>query len=120
MPPAKRTTRVRSHTRSDGTKVKSHNREAALAQAKAAWAGAGVSGLTTLALVVEMGFTIISTTALIITALLGWLAVYATQRTAKNKRKIRATRATARRNTGRRTTTRSRSTSRGKTTKKRR
>ena len=101
MPPAKRTTRVRRHTRSNGTKVRSHNREAALAQAKAAWIGTGVSGLTTLALVVEMGFTIISTTALIITALLGWLAVYASQRTTKNKRKLRANTAARRRNTSR-------------------
>lgn len=119
MPPAKRTTRVRSHTRKDGTKVKSHNREAAVAQAKAAWAGAGVSGLTTLALVLEMGFTIISTAALIITALLGWAAVYASQRAAKNKRKMRAAKAARRRNTARRPAARKRP-AKGRTSAKRR
>ncbi|MFE9099809.1 hypothetical protein [Actinomadura geliboluensis] len=120
MPPAKRSTRVRSHTRKDGTKVKSHNREAALAQAKAAWIGTGVSGLTTLALVVEMGLTIISTTALIITALVGWLAVHASQKATKNKRKLRANTAARRRKTSSRSGTRSRAGSRAKTTRKRR
>ncbi|TDD27355.1 hypothetical protein E1287_34630 [Actinomadura sp. KC06] len=120
MPPAKRTTRVRSHTRSDGTKVKSHNREAAVAQAKAAWAGAGISGLTTLALVFEMGFTIITAVALIITALVGWLAVRASEKATKNKRKLRSTTAARRRNTGRRPAARKRTSRRGSTARKRR
>lgn len=113
MPPAKRTSHVRGHTRKDGTKVKSHNREAALAQAKAAWIGTGVSGLTTLALVLEMGLTIISTIALIITALVGWAAVHATQKATKNKRKMRASVKARKRpaSRGRTSTSRSRSSS---------
>lgn len=112
MPPEKRTTRVRSHTRRDGTKVHSHNREAAMAQAKAAWVGTGISGLTTIALVLEMGLTIISTIALVLTALLGLLAVHASQKATKNKRKLRASTAARRKNTGRRSTGRARTASR--------
>ncbi|MFD0854163.1 hypothetical protein ACFQ07_18140, partial [Actinomadura adrarensis] len=102
MPPAKRSAHVRSHTRKDGTKVKSHNRDAAVAQAKAAWVSTGVSGLTTVALVLEMGLTILSTTALVVTALLGWLGVWASQKATKNKRKMRAATDARRKNTRRR------------------
>ncbi|MFV2172385.1 hypothetical protein ACFHW2_11615 [Actinomadura sp. LOL_016] len=111
MPPAKRTTNVRSHTRRDGTRVRSHNRENAWRQAGAAWAGVGVSTVTTLALVFEMGLTIVSTFALVITALVGLAAVAATQKATKNKRKMRAA-TQARKKGGKRSSSRSRNSSR--------
>jgi hypothetical protein len=92
-PPPKappRTTRVGSYSRRDGTKVKSHNRELAWKQARAAWAGAGVSGITTMALIAEFGLSLVSTIFLILTALLTWLAVWAGQKANGNKRKMRA------------------------------
>lgn len=104
MPPARkstppRTTTVRAHTRWDGTKVKSHNRQLAWQQARAAAVGAGISGVTSLALVVEFGFTLLSTIAIVLTALLGLLAVVASEKATANKRKMRA-KAKARRASG--------------------
>lgn len=91
MPPKKRTGRVRKYTRRDGTDVRSHNRQMAWKQAGAAWAGAGISGITTLALVFEFGMTLISTVMLVLTALLGFAAVTASKHATANKRKLRAT-----------------------------
>lgn len=119
MPPARRTTNVRGHTRRDGTRVHSYNRQDAWRQAGAAWAGAGISGLTTLALVFEMGLTIISTLALVITAILGLLAVVASQKATKNKRKLRST-IKARKRAGRRGGGRGRSSARRGTARRRR
>jgi hypothetical protein len=92
-PPPKsppRKTRVGGYSRRDGTKVKSHNREMAWKQARAAWAGAGVSGLTTMALVAEFGLSLVSTIFILLTALTTWLAVWAGQKANGNKRKMRA------------------------------
>lgn len=89
-PQQKRTTRVRNYARRDGTKVKSHNRELAWKQARAAWAGVGVSGLTTVALIAELGLGIVSAIALILTALITWVAVLASQKANGNSRKMRA------------------------------
>ncbi len=89
-PQQKRTTRVGSYARRDGTKVKSHNRELAWKQARAAWVGAGISGVTTTALIAEFGLNFVSTVFLLLTALTTWLAVWAGQKANGNKRKMRA------------------------------
>ncbi len=92
-PPPKtssKTTRVGGYSRRDGTKVKSHNRELAWKQARAAWAGAGVSGITTMALIAEFGLSLVSTIFLLLTALTTWLAVWAGQKANGNKRKMRS------------------------------
>ncbi|MCW2919144.1 MAG: hypothetical protein JWN52_7212 [Actinomycetia bacterium] len=89
-PQNRRTTRVNSYTKRDGTKVRSHDRSVAWKRAAAAWAGAGISGVTTLGLVFELGMTLISTLALVLTALLGFIAVKASQHAAKNRMQMRA------------------------------
>lgn len=100
MPPAKRTTtskkaRVRAHTRTTQTgrtvHVRSHSRTVtAWRQAGIAWAGTAASGATTLALVVELGFTLLSAVLMLATALVGSLAVAATARASKPRRRMRA------------------------------
>lgn len=85
-----RTTRVGSYARRDGTKVKAHNRELAWKQARAAWVGVGISGITTMALIAELGLGLVSAVALILTALITWMAVMASQKANGNKRKLRA------------------------------
>lgn len=89
-PPPKRTARVHSYSRRDGTKVKSHNRELAWRQARAAWTGAAISGVTTTALVFEFGFNAITAVLLVLTALFSWAGVWASQKHNGNKRKMRA------------------------------
>ncbi len=88
-PPPQRATKVRAHYRA-GTRVKSHNRKLAWMDARAAWGGAAVSGVTTLGLLAQMGVTLLSTVALIITALLGLLAVLASEQSTKNHKRIKA------------------------------
>lgn len=104
MPPAKpkkapsktnRTTRVRQHSRTTQTgkrvHVKSHNRTiTAWQQAGIAWAGTAATGATTLAMVVEFGFALISTIVLLLTLLLGVLATAATAKASAPRRKMRA------------------------------
>ena len=101
MPPTKRTqqttgkTRVRQHTRTTQTgrtvKVRSHDRTiTAWKQAGIAWAGTAASGATTLALVFELGFTLISGIVMLLTALIGSLAVMATAKATQPQRKMRA------------------------------
>lgn len=90
----RRTTSVRGHRRTTAsgrtTKVRSHSRSAAWRQAGAAWAGAGVSGVTTLAVVLQFGFTLISTIFLVLTVLLGMLGAKATARATRPQRRMRA------------------------------
>lgn len=91
MPPSgQRRTRVRSHTRRDGTRVRSHRRRVSWAPAAAAWSGAGVASATSLALLVELGFVLVSTLALVLTAALGTIAVRASKRASANRRKMRS------------------------------
>lgn len=98
MPPAKRATgkaRVRAHTRTSQTgrtyRVRSHSRTVtAWQQAGMAWAGTAATGATTLALVVELGLTLISAVLILVTALVGSLAVAATAKASKPRRRIRA------------------------------
>lgn len=88
--PPPRATRVNSYTRRDGTSVKSHNRQLAWQQARAAWAGAAVSGVTTTALVFEFGFNAITAILLILTALFSYAGVWASRKHNGNKRKMKA------------------------------
>lgn len=98
MPPAKRAqskTRVRAHTRTTQTgrttRVRSHSRTVtAWQQAGIAWAGTAATGATTLALVLELGFTLISAVVMLLTALVGALAIAATAKASKPRRRIRA------------------------------
>jgi hypothetical protein len=103
----KRVVRVHSYTRSDGTRVRAHGRTmAAWKQAGLAWAGTTASGLTAAALVLELGFTLISVVALLLTVLLGILSAKLTAKATRPQRTMRAkaqTRPAARRTT---TTTR--------------
>lgn len=88
--PPKRTTRVRNYTRSDGTKVRSHDRRLAWKKAAAAWSGTAASGALSVALVLELGFTIISALAMLLTAIIGALAVKYSQQMAAPRRRMRA------------------------------
>ncbi|MEO5874595.1 MAG: hypothetical protein ABIS86_00280 [Streptosporangiaceae bacterium] len=89
-PPPKKTTRVRDYTRTDGTKVRSHNRSLAWQQARAAWVGVGITGITTTGLIAEFGLNLVSTIFLVLTALVTWVAVWASQKANGNKAKMRA------------------------------
>jgi hypothetical protein len=121
MPPAKKNVNVHGHTmRTASGKVvrrKGHTRTVdTWKQAGVAWAGAAGSGAITLALVVELGFALISTVCMILTAVLGTLAVILSAKASKPRRRMRAktrrpttrTRAGARNRTTRRTPTRRR------------
>lgn len=86
-------TKVRAHkrvTRTGVVDVSEHERRIALRQARAAWAAAGISGLTTVGLIFQFGFGVVSVIALALTALCTWLAVWLTQKTTANKRKLKA------------------------------
>lgn len=86
--------RVRAHTRADGTRVKAHSRNlSAWKKAGGAWVCTGASLATSVALVAELGFTIVGAVAMILTAVIGALAVGLTTRAAKPKRrKVRRSR----------------------------
>lgn len=84
-------TRVRSYNRLDGTKVRSHNRSAEWRKAGAAWSSTAASGAVSLALVTELGFTLISAVVMLATVLIGALAVTLTQRAAAPHRKPNTT-----------------------------
>lgn len=82
-------TRVGSYTRADGTSVRSHSRENQWRQAAGAWVGAGASGALSLALVADLGFTIISGLAMLLTALIAAGALMATERVTRKQRTMR-------------------------------
>ena len=106
MPPKKPTEkreRVTSYTRRDGTRVRSHTRSAHWARSRAAWAGAGFAGLSAGAILVEFGFTLISTACVVLIALLTGAAVLAGNYAEKNKKTM------SQQQRRRRTTSRSRS-----------
>ncbi|MBC6458446.1 hypothetical protein [Actinomadura sp. HBU206391] len=91
MSTAKRTARVHSYTRRDGTRVRSHNRAMSeWKQAGAAWAATAGSGATTLALVTQLGLALISTLAIVLTLLLATLATHLTEKASKPRRTMRA------------------------------
>lgn len=118
MPPAKhnpaagkRPANVSGYTKDDGTKVRGHTRSVKIARIKATWIGAGASGVVCVGILVEAGFTIASTTGVVLIAAFTWLAVIAggwaeknrTTMNAQTKRR-RAAKPQARRTTTRRTT----------------
>ncbi|MEO3788532.1 hypothetical protein ABGB12_34845 [Actinocorallia sp. B10E7] len=80
--------RVASYTRADGTRVRSHTRQAGIARTKAAWVGLGFSSLTATAIVLEAGVTLLSTLAVLLVALLTTVAVLATTVADKNKKTL--------------------------------
>lgn len=94
MPPRKNTTgkaRVGGYTRHDGTRVRSHQRTVnPWRDAAVAWGGTAASGATTAALVLELGLTLISTLAILLTVIIGAVAVKATNRSTKQRRTLRA------------------------------
>lgn len=90
-----RTTRVRTHTRTSATgkavRVRSHSRTMSeWRKAGVAWLGAAGSGATTLALVVEAGFALVSVAALLLTLVLSLVAGVLTEKASASKRKMRA------------------------------
>lgn len=114
MPPAKRTVHVRSHMR-NGKKVRSYSQQRdAWKKAGIAMGSAGASGTLAVASVLELGFTLISTIAVILTAL---LSMWAAQATAKAAQPRRTTRSKARSRTSSRSGSRSGSRSRTRTRK---
>ncbi|MEV5707266.1 hypothetical protein [Actinoallomurus sp. NPDC052274] len=99
LPPKKKpssgSTRVRSHTRTTQSgrrvKVRSHDRTiTAWRQAGVAWAGTAASGTTALAMVLEFGFTLVSGIFMVLTALIGSLAVLATAKATAPQRRMHA------------------------------
>lgn len=82
----KQTRRVTSYTRRDGTRVRSHTRDAQWARSKKAWTGAGFAGVSAAAILVEFGFTLISTICVVLIALLTGAAVLAGTYAEKNKK----------------------------------
>lgn len=85
-----RTTRVRSHMR-NGRRVRSYSQtRQAWQQAGIAWAGTAASGATTLALVVQLGFALVSAIAVILTVLLGAWTASATAKATAPRRRMRA------------------------------
>lgn len=98
--------RVGSYTRKDGTRVRSHSRQAGWARSKQAWAGLGFSTLTSTAIVLEAGVTLVSTLAIVAVALLTTAAVLAQGYADRNRKTLgkgrtrrtrRTTRTTSRR-----------------------
>ncbi|WP_141581308.1 hypothetical protein [Actinomadura sp. WMMA1423] len=124
MPPRKPTgrtqqkPRVTSYVRKDGTRVRSHTRSAHWARSRAAWAGAGFAGLSATAILVEFGFTLISTVCVVLIAALTGAAVLAgtyaernrktMARQQKRRRRTARTRRTPSSSSGRRTSSSSR------------
>jgi 4-hydroxybenzoate polyprenyltransferase len=81
--------RVRKHRRrlSSGKRVnvRSHTRTNTWRGAKKAWIATGIGGVTTLALLLEAGFALISGIAIVITALCGLLAWWIQQKAADKR-----------------------------------
>lgn len=100
-----------TYVRKDGTKVRSHTRNAHWARSKQAMASAGFAGLSAFAIVLEAGFTLISTLAIMLIAVLTALAVWAGHYASENKKTMERQR---------RTRARSRTSSRGRSTGSRR
>lgn len=103
-------TRVHEHYRTTASgkqaRVRSHIRKIQWKQAGAAWAGAGVSGLTCLGMFLQFGFALLGTIFLILTLVLGAVAMILSGEASKKKRRMIAK---ARKATGRqRTASRSR------------
>lgn len=88
--PSRPTIRVSSYTKRDGTKVRSHDRRAEWKKAAAAWSTTAAAGTVSAALVAELGFTLISAVAMVLTALVLALAVALTRKLNEPKRKMRA------------------------------
>jgi len=82
--------RVGSYTRTDGTRVRTHTRSVGWTRSRRAWAGLGFGTLTSVAIVLEAGVTIVSTLAIILTAVLTAVAVIAAGYAEKNKKTLRA------------------------------
>jgi hypothetical protein len=83
-------TKVGSYTRADGTKVGAHSRDNnQWKQAGAAWASAGASGAVSLALVAELGFTVLSGLAMLLTALFAAGALLLTEKATRKQRTLR-------------------------------
>lgn len=86
--PAKQPRRVTSYVKRDGTRVRSHTRSAHWARSRAAWAGAGFAGLSATAILVEFGFTLVSTVCVVLIAGLTGAAVLAGEYAERNRSKM--------------------------------
>lgn len=86
--PANQQRRVTSYVKKDGTRVRSHTRSAHWARSRAAWAGAGFAGLSATAILVEFGFTLVSTVCVVLIAGLTAAAVLAGGYAERNKKKM--------------------------------
>jgi len=113
----KRAANVGSHTRKDGTKVRAHTRSVKVSRMAATWAGTATSGVVCVGILVEAGFTIASTTGVVLIASFTWLAVIAGGWAEKNRATMNAQ--TKRRQAGRRKPGARRTTTR-RTTQRRR
>lgn len=97
---------VSGYTKKDGTKVRTHTRAAQWARVRSTWIGAGFSTLVAAGILWEFGITLISTTCVVLTAVLGTIAVLAGQWVERNRqamgqqRKTRSTRTTRTSRTG--------------------
>jgi hypothetical protein len=116
MGPDKQQT-VTDYTKKDGTYVRSHTRSAQWARARSTWIGAGFSTLVAAGILWEFGITLISTACVVLTALLGTIAVIAGNYVESNRKtmaqqRTRATRTTRTSRAGGATRTRSASSSR--------
>lgn len=84
--------RVGGYTRADGTKVRSHSRSVKGRRMLAAGTSAATSGVVAFFTVAEFGFGTITAIAVLLTALVTWLAVVAGDWVAENKKKQAAQR----------------------------
>lgn len=83
-------TRVGSYTKGDGTRVGAHSRtNNQWKQAGAAWASAGASGAVSLAMVAELGFTVLSGLAMLLTALFAAGALMLTEKATRKQRAMK-------------------------------
>ncbi len=89
----KGSTTVHQHfrrTRTGTTTVREHDRQInPWKQAGAAWASAGASGAVSLAMVAELGFTIVSSLAILLTALIAAAALMATEKATRKQRAMK-------------------------------
>lgn len=103
--------RYSGYTRADGTRVKGHTRSVKTQRMIAASTSAGTAGVVAFFTIAEFGFGAITAIAVVLTALVTWLAVIAGDWAAENKKKQQAQRrrtTTTRKRTGTRTGTRRR------------
>lgn len=113
---------VSGYTKQDGTKVRTHTRAAQWARVRSTWIGAGFSTVVAAGILWEFGITLISTTCVVLTAVLGTIAVIAGRWVERNRKAMtqQRTRTTRTTRTSRPGSTRSRSRSGGRRTKGRR